>query len=83
MLKRSGFESRHSETAQPGNRRLALEQKTSSEQVMLEIVKKHSSAVRQIDTQGGKRSPTLAMQETATKTSAGASGDFEQLAMAK
>lgn len=44
---------------------------------MLEIVKKQSSAVRQIDTQKGKRSPNLTGQETATKTSAVQSGDFE------
>ena len=68
---------RLAETAQPGNRRLARDGKTSSEQVMLEIVRKQSSAVRQIDTQKGKRSPTLMGQETATKTSAAQSGDFE------
>ena len=54
---------------------------------MLEIVKKQSSAVRQIGTQNGARSPALIAHpqetaNTATKTSAAQSGDFE-LAMVK
>ena len=67
---------RFSETAQPGNRLLLKENKISSEQVMMEIVKTKSSAVRNIDTQKGKRSPTLTGEDTAAKT-AGNSGDFE------
>ena len=42
----------------------------------MEIVKTKSSVVRNVDTQKGKRSPTLTREETAAKT-AGASGDFE------
>lgn len=85
LLKRNGLkeQSRHSETAQPGNRRLALGQKTSSDQVMLEIVKNQSNAIRKLDTQGGKRSPTMVGQDTTTRTSAAMSGDFDQLAVAK
>ena len=53
---------------------------------MLEIVKKQSSVLRQVDTQGGKRSPglTAGLQETAAKTAASGdqSGDFD-LAMVK
>lgn len=40
LLRRTGLgESRHSETAQPGNRRLALDHKPSSDQVMLDIIR--------------------------------------------
>lgn len=67
---------RLSETAQPGNRLLLKENKISSEQVMMEIVKTKSSLVRHVDTQKGKRSPILTGHDTATKTT-GHSGDFE------
>jgi hypothetical protein len=43
---------------------------------MMEIVKTKSSAVRNIDTQKGKRSPIMTGEDTAAKT-AGNSGDFE------